>query len=312
MTIFDLHIGVSDAVVVMKRNCFIEGKPIGKFPNQFDFIRAKKSELDIFLGMMCPIVMKDDKFELPKGRFEEVNKHLNTYLKMEKKKKIVIVRNNDDLNKKKLKVILGIEGAYFIKSEKDLFLCKRLFNQGIKIIGPLWNFPSSLFSSNKLNTLGKKFLDICNKHNVILDLAHVENTVFWELFNSYPGKIIDSHTCYKKVYDHRRNISNKQAKAIVDRNGLIGLCFIGEFLGDNTLDKVYNHLISLIEDLGEDNICIGSDFDGMSENDLVQGLEDITCYENLFKYLLKRGLSEKTLQKFLFSNASDFFQKAIV
>lgn len=286
MKIFDLHIGLSDFE--------LSGKTL---PNQFNFDEAKKGGLDIFLGMMCPT--DPDK--------NIITKHLALYEKFQEEKLLKIVRDKKRLSTDGLKTILGIEGVYFIKNSNDLPFLKKLINNGIRIVCPQWNLKNNLFTKNKLNKLGKEFLSLCEKEKITIDLAHANPTEFNELIDNFGGRIINSHTAYAEVFSHKRNIGKEQAKTIIQRNGLIGLCFVGEFLGGNKLENVSRHIFKLLDDFGENNICIGSDFDGMEKTDLIENLEDVSKYNILIKYLLNKGMPKKTLGKIFHENAFNFF-----
>ncbi len=62
-----------------------------------------------------------------------------------------------------------------------------------------------------------------------------------------------------------------------------------------TLLDVANHIDHIRQVAGIDNIGIGSDYEGFSGTP--EGLEDVSCYPNLFVELLRRGYSEDDLKK---------------
>ena len=62
-----------------------------------------------------------------------------------------------------------------------------------------------------------------------------------------------------------------------------------------TLDDVVTHVEHAREVAGVDHIGLGGDYDGVKA--LPEGLEDVSCYPNLFGELLERGWSEEDLGK---------------
>ena len=56
----------------------------------------------------------------------------------------------------------------------------------------------------------------------------------------------------------------------------------------------------------ENNIAIGSDFDGA---DMLPELSDISKVPDLYTYLENRGISAETLKKIFYENAQNYFDK---
>ena len=72
------------------------------------------------------------------------------------------------------------------------------------------------------------------------------------------------------------------------------------------LEKIYENICRL-GNLGlENNIAIGSDFDGA---DMPPELSDISKVPDLYTYLEKRGISAETLKKIFYENAQNYFDK---
>lgn len=309
MKLFDIHIGVSDSVIVTGKNPLLEGNVEGLLPNQFDVVRAQKGNLDIFCGMMCPVVMNNNDFVLPQDIKKEIKNHISVYEGMEKKGEAVLIKSKKDFEKKGLKIILGLEGVYFVNQEEDIDFLLEMFQRGVKVIGPMWNFRSNLFT-NGLSSLGKKFLKVCENNKIIIDLAHGEGEEFFTILNNFNGKVIDSHTSLYSINQNKRNIKEFQVRAIADRKGMIGLTFVGEFVSGNKVEDVGRHFMQFIEKFGDKNLAIGSDFDGMDFSDLVNGLSDVREYKNLSNYLKKMKIPNKAIDNVFFGNALNFYKSA--
>lgn len=307
MKIFDLHIGASDSVIITGKNCLAKSIVKTKFPNQFDIKRAHIGGLDIFMGAMCCVIEKNNDLVLPKNIKREITKHIKIYTDLEKNKAIQIVHKKDDLLRQNIKTILGLEGIYFLREKNDLSYLEKIIDQGVKVIGPTWNIRSNFMSKTKVNDLGKAFLQICEKRKIIIDLAHSEENYFDIILNNFSGVVFSSHTGYMKIYRHRRNSTKNQLSKIIKRGGIIGLYFIGPFLGGNKIENFYAHLNQILADFGDMNVAIGGDFDGMTYEHVISGLEDVSCYPNLIEYLLKKGIKEKTIERIFYKNAFNFF-----
>lgn len=308
MKIFDMHIGVSDAVIVTGKNPTILEEKKFLFPNQFDTVRAKKGELDIFCGMMCPVVLDNDDFVLPKDMKNEIRKHISVYKKMQKKGEITLVNNYKDFEKKGIKIILGLEGFYGLTKEKDLEFVEEMISEGVKVIGPMWNFNNPLFMDPRFKEVKKDFYRICKKSNIIIDLAHSEDTILEEILNDYDGPVYSSHTNLFELKSHRRNIKTDQIEKIISREGIVSLTFVGEFLREKSMNGVIAQFEKFVDQFGDSSIAMGSDFDGMDFSDVVEGLEDVSNYQN-FTGKLQEKLGKNTTKKILYENSLSFYKR---
>ncbi|WP_008584219.1 dipeptidase [Niabella soli] len=67
-----------------------------------------------------------------------------------------------------------------------------------------------------------------------------------------------------------------------------------------TLSDVVDHIDYIVKLVGDDYVGIGSDFDGITSVPI--GLEDVSCYPAITAELLRRGYSEKSIDKILGGN----------
>lgn len=68
------------------------------------------------------------------------------------------------------------------------------------------------------------------------------------------------------------------------------------------VEKVADHIDHIVKIAGIDHVGFGSDFDGVGDS-LPVGLKDVSAYPNLIYVLLKRGYSEKDIEKICYKNA---------
>ena len=67
------------------------------------------------------------------------------------------------------------------------------------------------------------------------------------------------------------------------------------------VSDVANHIDHVVKLVGVDHVGLGSDFDGVGDS-LPTGLKDVSQYPNIIYELLKRGYTEKEIQKICASN----------
>ena len=67
------------------------------------------------------------------------------------------------------------------------------------------------------------------------------------------------------------------------------------------IQRVVDHIDHIVNLIGIDHVAFGSDFDGV-DGMLPKGLEDVSKYPNLIYHLLKRGYTEKEIEKICYRN----------
>jgi membrane dipeptidase len=76
------------------------------------------------------------------------------------------------------------------------------------------------------------------------------------------------------------------------------------------VDKVADHIDHIVALAGVDHVGFGSDFDGVGDS-LPTGLKDVADYPNLIKVLLKRGYSDKDIEKICSGNLFRVWNKVL-
>jgi membrane dipeptidase len=143
---------------------------------------------------------------------------------------------------------------------------------------------------------GRELVQQLEEHRVLVDLAHASTRTFWDVVECHDRKrpLLVSHTGFSAITPHWRNLSDKQARAVADSGGLIGVLFHGPFLGDGPFGgrvrSIARHLAHGIGLVGAERICIGSDWDGL----IATPLDMPTCLElpRLAQALLDEGITE--------------------
>lgn len=305
MKVFDLHTDLSSFCLATGRdNLSYHGKlGSGFLPDQVDLPRLKQGNVKILLASICPILTVPQGFNLPEDGLSEVFRQLNFYLEQK-----------DAFKKFGISFLLSIEGIYFIKERKDLSLVKLLKKAGVISIAPIWNLSNALgtgaddINSKKgLTKLGRLFIEACEESGIVVDAVHASRQTLKDIIKYSKKPVIVSHTASFAITPHNRNLTKEQIRLVVGKGGLIGLCFIQDFLGGSSIKGAASHLRSLVDLAGIEHVAIGSDFAGMTREDLVKGLEHVGLLPRFFDFCLKNGFNQKELEKIFWGNAKNFF-----
>jgi len=212
-------------------------------------------------------------------------------------------------------VLLHIEDLWFVNEQNvdELLECKPFS------VGLVWNENNNLaggaLGDGGVAPLGKKIIEKLVDNGVTIDLAHLNKQSFFDVADilmENGKKLLCTHTCFDEICPHTRNLNRLQLQTIVYSGGLVGLTLVGSFLtpsGCATMDDVYNHIKYFMDNFGEDNLAIGTDFFGT--DDLPKGLKN---YQNLTKFrrfLTKNGMKNTTINKIFHGNATRFFSEKI-
>lgn len=214
---------------------------------------------------------------------------------------ITVCRNYDDWAAAgtKVKAFISLEGGEPIKSLADL---KELYDMGVRMIAPTWNYRNEIAcgvmeeNDTGLTDLGARVIREMNRLKIIEDVSHLSEKSFWDVAEISQMPIVASHSNSKAVTNHRRNLTDAQFMKIKETGGCVGINFYPPFLGDDIADIVWhiNHFIALG---GEDNIGLGSDFDGVDA--LPCGMRGAEDMEKVIKML---PYSAEVREKIAFRN----------
>jgi len=221
------------------------------------------------------------------------------------------VKSAEDLSRfgqgSKIGFLTLMEGADPIESVGKL---DEFYERGVRIIGLAWNDKNQYASGNDtedgLSQEGVRLIHRMNDLSITLDLSHLNEKCFWEaveLTNLIP---IATHSNARTITDHKRNLSDKQLKAISERGGVIGIVLYNYFLkiGEKTptLEEVFAHADYMVNLCGEDHVGIGSDMDGARIEDFPQGLKTVADLPKIAEYFCDKGYSEDRVTKIMSGN----------
>lgn len=225
----------------------------------------------------------------------------------------------------KTAAILTVENMGFLYG--DISKIARLKKAGVQMASLVWNTPNALaypnliFSgdvpdfaareSRGLTDLGKQAVKELNANKIIVDVSHLSDGGVDDVLALSNASVVASHSDCAAVHPVSRNLTDSQIKKIADGGGVVGLNFCHDFLcggGENAIESLYKNYMHLVKTGGEDVPALGTDFDGIPPYD---ELPDCTAVQTLFKYFLRRGVSERALEKFARENFYRVFKEVV-
>ena len=112
---------------------------------------------------------------------------------------------------------------------------------------------------------GEKLLQYLNGKKIAVDFSHTSDALAQDILD-YLSKhnldvpILASHSNYRKVFNHVRNLPDLIAKAIIQRGGIIGANFLRAFVHNDDPNVLYEHMNYGIKLGGLNSICFGADY----------------------------------------------------
>lgn len=235
---------------------------------------------------------------------------------------------------KKIGVMPAIENASALCEEKeDLDIVLNRFTEWQNAIGPFayvsltWNgenrFGGGAHSKVGLKSDGKRLLEYLCEKRIPIDFSHTSDYLAYDIIDFLEGNnlqppVLASHSNMRTVRDVPRNLPDDIAKEILRRQGIIGMNFYRDFLGDSEegeecFIKQLEHFFSLG---AQKQTCFGADF--FYPGDLPVAYQkdpsryffpsssDASCYGRLLDLWHQYGISSESLQDIAFNNIVRF------
>jgi membrane dipeptidase len=230
-----------------------------------------------------------------------------------------------------LRAVLAVEnGSCFLDEEEALDLAFTRLEAWAPLlyISLTWNDANRFGGGNAtdigLKTDGQEILKWMSGKKIAIDLSHTSDRLAYDILNFIDAKKLDitpiaSHSNFRSICPHERNLPDELALEIGRRHGLIGLNFVRKFLGSK---GATNDLVAHVEHAAAlnlfDHFCFGADFfdDSLATPGLEHlkpffypGYDDASCYPKVIN-LLQPLLTPEQLEKIAYSNLSNFVNNA--
>ena len=204
---------------------------------------------------------------------------------------------------------LAYEDAGYEDLDYDLF-----FKRKPIYVGLTWNgenrFGYGCNFEKGLKKEGLDFIELLNSEKIAIDCAHISKGGFKDVIEK-AEIVVDSHTCFSEVFEHKRNLDKWQLNELVKRNALIGVTCCGYFMTDKKHCKISDFIRQIdyfVQNFGVDNLAIGTDFYGcdfLAGN--ILGYDDLSA--SVRKGLKRLGYDHNSVDKILYNNLLLFTEK---
>jgi membrane dipeptidase len=183
-----------------------------------------------------------------------------------------------------------------------------------------------------LNAFGRAVVGELNRLGVVIDLAHTSHDAMRKALDVAEAPVALSHCNAFSLCDHPRNAPDDVVKRLKTNGGIVMATFVPGFISQPlrdwlrrgrdaygkaplapdpkaqladmearhgvapkaTLAEVVDHIVKLVDLAGVDHVGIGSDYFGGA---VPEGLENVSRFPHLFAELVRRGFSERDLEK---------------
>ena len=232
----------------------------------------------------------------------------------------------------KIGMVAAIENAAgFCEEQDSLKDGFAKLDQLIDQVGPLLyismthhtenRFGGGNYSKAGLKPDGEALLEYLHGKRIAIDLSHTSDSLAEGIFNYTSRQNLDvpliaSHSNFRKVWDHRRNLPDEFVKEIIYRKGLIGINFLRAFVHTERAEVLEKHILYGLEKGAEDSLCFGADFFYTKNHPDKESRipfyykehENATRYGEILAGLQVKGVSNDRLRKISYENAFRFVQ----
>ena len=198
---------------------------------------------------------------------------------------------------------------------------------GLRLIGPahfgVGRYAGGTGCNIGLRDPGPALLTEMERLGIPLDTTHLSDESFWQALDHYQGHVLASHTNSRELVPHQREFDDAQLRAILQRDGVIGVTLgnwqlqHGWIVGAKnehlhvTLDRAVDHIDHICQLAGDSrHVAIGSDLDGgVGTDEFPVDLDTIADLQRFQERLADRGYSDTSIADVLHENWIEFLHK---
>ena len=212
-----------------------------------------------------------------------------------------------------ISAVLAIEGGEAVSD--NLQNISVFYELGVRLLTLTWNHRNCLGDGigvkdgKGLTDLGKKAVEKMNELGMIVDVSHLNESGFWDVYGIAQKPFIASHSNSYTICNHPRNLKDDQIEAVAKTGGMIGLNIFTNFVGENaSIDGLMKHIDYIINLVGDDFLGLGCDLDGITS--AVSGISDVSDLVKLYQ-IINGKYGRVTADKIFFDNYDRFLEKML-
>ncbi len=225
----------------------------------------------------------------------------------------------DTLSAQKHGALLALEGGSCLLADPDILA--DFYTVGVRVVGLAWRTnilaKSSRISPEEVDSglteKGKAIVAKGNELGIIFDVSHLSDQSFWDLASMASKPIIASHSNFRSLCDHPRNLTDEMAKEIIRQKGMIGLnlctAFVHSDPAKQTVEEYFRHLDHGLALGGEDCMGFGCDIDGVGGKYPAPLDESSPILDRLVDFMLQHNYSEELVRKVAGGNFLNYLQR---
>ncbi|WP_461181636.1 dipeptidase [Virgibacillus kimchii] len=221
----------------------------------------------------------------------------------------------------KVGIMLSFEGVEPLYN--DLSLLRIFYELGVRFVGMTWSRRNQAadgchFTMEEedrgggLTQFGEAVVKEAERLGMIIDITHINDRGFEDVFRFAKGPVIASHSNAREVAQTPRNLTDQQLKDIASRGGVAGINVVSRIAAADphkgAVDLLADHIVHMKKTVGIDHIGLGLDCCDMLYKYLTEAMLDqmedrsfdIISHDSLEKLtekLLERGINKEEIIK---------------
>jgi len=101
-----------------------------------------------------------------------------------------------------------------------------------------------------LSQFGVAVIQEMNRLGMLVGVSHLSEPGFFDALEVSEAPIVATHSNARDVYDHPRNLSDEQLKALARNGGVAGMHFLGMMMAEPTMDHYLDHIDHVVQITG--------------------------------------------------------------